>query len=389
MIIFRILWIHTKSYWWHNIQKLSLVRDSDPISSPCLLKIYLLLSSKHRMMRTPMNYLLVNLAVADMTVAVFIAIRYIFTLVFTHPKGKAGDIVCQLFTGEAFMWSGALASAFSLVFIALERYLAIKFPYDERKRITAAKLKRIVLLVWVLAVSWNMPLFLYARYDSVSEFCLFYWPSANFAQYHSPACAVVYGVLPITIMIYLYSTLVYKLWIRPMPSCTMAQQSKLRYFKKSARLVVTVSVIYSVCWIPVLAIYVISSFSSLQIYSSVHTTSIIFITLNSAINPALYSWQSDRFRKHMLALLPFSCCSRTRCNAIPTRLVTSSDKDSYNKTASMPVRMLTFESRGPVGWTRTCKSCCFKRHFLLRNYTMNLRSTVTPILCTYHSLQPQ
>ena len=76
-------------------------------------------------MRTPMNYLLVNLAVADITVAVFIAIRYIFTLFFTHPKGKAGDFVCQLLTGEAFMWVGALASAFSLVCIALERYLAI------------------------------------------------------------------------------------------------------------------------------------------------------------------------------------------------------------------------------------------------------------------------
>ena len=61
-------------------------------------------------MRTPMNFLLVNLAVADMTVAVFIAIRYIFTLVFVHPKGEIGDFVCQLLTGEAFTWVGALAS---------------------------------------------------------------------------------------------------------------------------------------------------------------------------------------------------------------------------------------------------------------------------------------
>lgn len=247
-----------------------------------------------------MNFLLVNLAVADMTVAVFIAIRYIFTLVFVHPKGEIGDFVCQLLTGEAFTWVGALASAFSLVCIALERYLAIKFPYDEQKRITTAKLKIIVVVLWVMAASWNMPLFLYARYDPVSEFCLFHWPSANFSKFHSPACAVVYGALPITIMIYLYSKLVYKLWFRPISSSsTIAQQNKLRYRKKSARLVVTVSVIYSVCWIPVLAIYVISSFTSLQIYSSVHTTSIVFVTLNSAINPVLYSLQSDRFRKHV------------------------------------------------------------------------------------------
>ena len=135
---------------------------------------------RNRIMRTPMNYLLVNLAAA-MTVAVFIAARYIFTLIFPHPKGTAGDVVCKLITGEPFVWVGALASAYSLVCIALERYLAIKSPYDERKRITTTKLKRIVVLVWLLAVSWNMPLFIYARYDPISKFCLFQCPTANFS----------------------------------------------------------------------------------------------------------------------------------------------------------------------------------------------------------------
>lgn len=302
------------------------------------------------MMRTPMNFLLVNLAVADMTVAVFIAIRYIFTLVFVRPKGEIGDFVCQLLTGEAFTWVGALASAFSLVCIALERYLAIKFPCDEQKRITTAKLKIIVVVLWVMAASWNMPLFLYARYDPVSEFCLFHWSSANFSKFHSPACAVVYGALPISIMIYLYSKLVYKLWFRPISSSsTIAQQNKLRYRKKSARLVVTVSVIYSVCWIPVLAIYVISSFTSLQIYSSVHTTSIVFVTLNSAINPVLYSLQSDRFRKHMLALLQFPCCTCTSCRVVPAQVTTSNEDRDFKKTASTGLKMFPFESRNATG----------------------------------------
>jgi len=300
---------------------------------------------RNRIMRTPMNYLLVNLAVADMTVAVFIAARYIFTLIFTQPKGTAGDVVCQLITGEAFVWVGALASAFSLVCIALERYLAIKFPYDVRKRITTTKLKRIVVLGWVLAVSWNMPLFIYARYDPVSEFCLFKWPTANFAQFHSPLCAIVYGVLPITIMIYLYSKLVYKLWFRPTTTSTMAQQNKLRYCKKSARLVVTVSVIYSICWIPVLVVYVFSSFSRQPLYSAVHTTSIVLVTLNSAINPVLYSWQSVRFRKHMLALLPFSC-THQRCRISSAKQVTSTDQDS-NKTSG-GTELIQFVSRGPM-----------------------------------------
>ena len=110
---------------------------------------------RNRIMRTPMNYLLVQLAASDITVAIFIAASFIFPLLLEHPKGRAGDVVCQLFTGGAFIWVGALTSAFSLVFIALERYLAIKFPYDERKRVTTAKLKCVVVLGWVFAASWN------------------------------------------------------------------------------------------------------------------------------------------------------------------------------------------------------------------------------------------
>ena len=281
---------------------------------------------RNRIMRTPVNYLLVNLAAADMTVALFIAARYIFTLIFSHPKGTAGDVLCQLITGEPFVWVGALASAYSLVCIALERYLAIKFPYDERKRITTTKLKRIVVLVWVLAVLWNMPLFMYARYNPISEFCLFQWPTANFSQIHSPVAGIVFVVLPIATMSYLYSKLVYKLWFRPTSTSTIAQQTKLRYCKKSARLVVTVSVIYSICWIPNLVVYVFSSFSKQQLYSAVHTTSIVLVTLNSSINPVLYSWQSGRFRKHILALLPFPCTSQ-RCKISPAKQVTSTNKD--------------------------------------------------------------
>ena len=300
---------------------------------------------RNRVMRTPMNYLLVNLAAADMTVAVFIAVRYIFTLIFAHPKGRAGDVVCQVITGEAFVWVGALASTFSLVCIALERYLAIKFPYDDRKRVTTTKLKRIVVLSWVLAVSWNMPLFIYARYDPISEFCLFQWPAANFAQVHSPLGAIVYGVLPITIMIYLYSKLVYKLWFRPTTMSTIAQRNKLLYCKKSARLVVTVSVVYSICWIPNLVVYVFSSFSTQQLYSAVHTTSIVLVTLNSAINPMLYSWQSNRFRKHMVALLPFPC-KHQRPIISAAKQVTSIDQDS-NKTSGR-TELIQFVSRGPM-----------------------------------------
>lgn len=42
-------------------------------------------------LQTPMNYLLVNLAFADITVAVFMVIDQLFFHVVHHPEGVAGD----------------------------------------------------------------------------------------------------------------------------------------------------------------------------------------------------------------------------------------------------------------------------------------------------------
>ena len=126
----------------------------------------------------------------------------------------------------------------------------------------------------------------------------------------------------------------------------MVQQSKLRYARKSARLVVTVSVVYSICWIPNLVVYVFSSFSTQQLYSAVHTTSIVLVTFNSAINPVLYSWQSDRFRRHMLALLPFGCSTR-QCRVSPAIM----SKGNATSKASRPMQITPLVSRGPVAWT--------------------------------------
>ena len=137
--------------------------------------------------------------------------------------------------------------------------------------------------------------------------------SRKFTALYAPCCTAFYRFPSwVTCILSWFTSCGFVLWL-PRP---WSNRVKLRYTRKSARLVVTVSVIYSICWIPVLVVYVFSSFSAQQLYSAVHTTSIVLVTLNSAINPVLYSLQSDRFRRHMLALLPFDCSTR-QCRVSP------------------------------------------------------------------------
>jgi len=75
----------------------------------------------NKSMRTPMNMLLLNLAVADMVVAVFVTIQFVIGPTFEHPSGTTGLLLCKFITGGPMSWSAAAVSVFTLVVISIER----------------------------------------------------------------------------------------------------------------------------------------------------------------------------------------------------------------------------------------------------------------------------
>lgn len=88
-----------------------------------------------------MNYLILNLAVADIMVALFIVPRFIFVHVFKHPDGMTGTVLCKLLTGGNLIWIGSVATAFTLVVVAIERYHAVVNSHSNQGQLTAAKVE--------------------------------------------------------------------------------------------------------------------------------------------------------------------------------------------------------------------------------------------------------
>ena len=91
--------------------------------------------------RTPVNLLLLNLAVADMMVGLFMAPQFVLIHFFDHPDGMTGMIICKMLTGSNTAWVGGAASVFTLVAIAFDRYYAVMHPYDSKRKLTNRKLK--------------------------------------------------------------------------------------------------------------------------------------------------------------------------------------------------------------------------------------------------------
>ena len=91
--------------------------------------------------RISLNYLLVNLAVADILYAVFIAPKVLVKLIVSHPDGLTGILLCKFLTGGSVAWIGGAASIVTLVAISVERYYAVMYPFRSKGKLTKRRLK--------------------------------------------------------------------------------------------------------------------------------------------------------------------------------------------------------------------------------------------------------
>ena len=270
---------------------------------------------KNKCMRTPMNFLLVNLALADMLVALGISLQYVFSHTFSHPQGKAGLYVCKILTGGNLTWLGGLVSEFSLVAIAFERYYAIVYPYLQRGRMTTRKIVMIVIVSWVCATLINFAPFYVMTYSKEQDFCVEEWPRLSEAKFYSMFVFFTDVIFPLSIMGFLYTRIILNLWgksNRVQSSQDTTRVVVLKVRKKMTKMLLVVTAVYGLCWTPIMLLYVLSYYSPseyIQYGSNAYNIAIVFVCLNSSINPFVYTLHSEQFRRSFKSIL---CCVEKR-----------------------------------------------------------------------------
>lgn len=298
----------------------------------------------NRPMRTPMNYLLVNLAISDMILLVFFTPTFIFKGAYTHPTGLAGDLLCVFLTGESFAWMGGYASAFFLVAIAIERYFAVTKPAKSDVSITKDNLKLLVFCCWFFAVSWNSIGFAVKRYDEKFGFCAMRWPAHYSFKVYSALTFAVLGVIPIAIMCILYSRVVHTLWFKREVVQVNNQEIERNRRKKVTKMVLIVSLVYILSWVPELTIFLLFAYAPNSLDGDIsYPASVAMVTFNSAVNPIIYGFHNERFRRYLINLL---CCKKTNARVAPldSRGITNpvaSRARHARKKSTLPVVDLT------------------------------------------------
>lgn len=263
----------------------------------------------NRVMRSPMNYLLVNLAIADMMLLVFFSPTFVFKPAYTHPDGETGHYLCLFITGETLAWMGGYASAVFLLAIAIERYYAVASPHNYGTSFITKHLKLLVLACWMFAFAWNVSGFFTKYYEKSFGGCGMQWPTTHSFKVYALMSFLTVGIAPSLTMLALYSRVVKTLWFKKtnIQTSTSEESNRLRR-KKATKMVLSVTILYLFCWIPELTIFILAAFQPHLLDGSLaYPASVAMVSINSALNPILYSLYNNYFRRHLKRMI-CSCC---------------------------------------------------------------------------------
>ena len=232
------------------------------------------------------SFLFVNMAVADLLVAIFqmpvtIAHFYVFDM-----SAVEGVLLCRF----SFYLVHVLmtASIFSLVVMAFDRYFAVIHLF--RKKIWFRKAKIIIPVIWV--ASWTLMAVTPAVYKLKFGKCHYIEeniPSLPFWTY----ILLINYILPLAIISALYITVARKLWFREIPGqneTALSQPGEQIPKKRAVRTLIIVVVVFAVCWLPLQVFQMDLAVRNMVL--EWHPILIYFAYwlshANSAINPWLY-----------------------------------------------------------------------------------------------------
>ncbi|XP_031552511.1 somatostatin receptor type 5-like [Actinia tenebrosa] len=258
-----------------------------------------------RGMKTSTNYLLLNLAVADLLFGVFLAPEHIVLPLLGRPSlpdGVLGDWLCKLIGFGNIGWVASRASIFTMVCLSVERYFAVCRPHTFRQRFSPKIVKGLIVVSWIYAVVMLSPLLVDAHFSRKYFGC-----SLNDSIFKGYMLySLVETTCVLSLMVFSTVKIFISLWCKQTVEPTGEREITERKKKKKITLcVLAVVATFVVCWSPAAINFVLALGSSIQM--ELAKASVLAASINAALDPYLFSFQSSRFKVLVKKAL---CCRK-------------------------------------------------------------------------------
>ena len=271
---------------------------------------------RNRFMRTPVNYLLFNLAVADIMVGVFAlpGPKALGPYFYTHPRGTLGDWFCKTITGEysSLVAMALFVSTLTLSAVAYERFQAVVHPFTVKEKVTKRNVVLFIAFSWTVAFAAQIfALFAYHHNDSTTACEITYHFQNEFILYVKFLVPFLFG-FPLISMIVFYGRVIRELRQKQNRILNREQLALNRVHKRITFMLITVTVIFAATWGAGAAIsgwFVTYSRNNWHLANQI---SALLVAINSSVNCFLYTLFSSQFRKGVKNIFQFC---RNNCPA--------------------------------------------------------------------------
>jgi len=271
--------------------------------------------STNKVQRSATNYLLLNMAIADLIIGVFASQRYIVHP-FLSPENQL-NLSCLFSLIETTGWIAAAASMVTMVMLSFERYYAVCHPLKFRRVFTKTNIKLLIAATWMYGLLTNMHSFVHSKCRH---------PSHTTPQNIYDALVWVYfieGVVFFTIMISLVIKIIRTLfWSNRIAAEHLPNQASLQIRdqkrKKITRAALLVIITFIICWIPEKSLCLLSAIqvNNTDVFHYGFTVSGVLVSINASLDPYLFSFQGSCFASYLKKIVCCACCEKNRVISI-------------------------------------------------------------------------
>lgn len=267
---------------------------------------------KTKAMHTTTNYLLVNLAASDILVLLWCPSTYNFAVVGSFPEGQLGDYLCRFFTGDPMDTLCLGVTLFTLTVLAVERYQALVTPMTARYTLTKKTVIYAIVATWIISLLISIPDFIFTHVDRTTGKCVSPLGPEMDARSGKATYIVIaislYIFLPLVIITFCYFQILRGMFITRTICAGPANGNSEK--RKLAILIIAVTVTFYILFLPfaifMLHVALTKHFPTDHGESETELTVLKVLTFlivaNSSLNPVLYAFQSENYRKAFRSL---------------------------------------------------------------------------------------
>lgn len=240
---------------------------------------------RNRNLRSTTNILLAFVAVADL-ISLICFVPFAFFLVFPLPGGVLGAVFCWVFARGNVASFTIAVSITTLAILAIERFHALVKPLNNSLRIARENVFYWIFGILVYAVALIIPLFIFTMFDKRKKTCIHDFGKNGRRIYFS---VFGFGVaLALAVICFCYWRIIKGFYFGCQKICVSEELQRKR---KVVKLLLIVTLAFIVSFTP-RAIYFLFYHSTKGL---LHKTSLFLLHCNSAMNPVILGFQSERY----------------------------------------------------------------------------------------------